>query len=302
MLSAKLRKFLNHAPYRAHVPFSVIKSRKFPHFDRRLISYQGSEGDEIFAYLLVPKDGIKGSILVHHQHHGEHHLGKSEVAGKLGDRYQHFCPALAKKGFITLAPDSICFEDRRTNRKGTKADEEVDWLHHYNQMCYRLLRGDNLMKKVLDDASRGVCILEQLDEMANKPIGLLGHSYGGNTAIFQGALDERLKFVCSSGAVCSFKFKLKKGIGIEMAEVLPGFMRKFELLDVLACIAPRKFLIVAADKDKYTGDARRQFRRLRKVYQKMIKEERLFLHYYKGGHGLTKERFMNIVDWFENEW
>ena len=293
----QIRNFLNHTPHNRRISFRVLKSKSYKKFNRRLIAYEGSEHDEIRAYLFIPKARIRGSILVHHQHHGQRHFGKSEVAGKVGDPFQHFCPALAKSGFIALAPDSICFEDRRTNLKGVVADEEEDWLQHYNQMCYRLLTGDGLMKKVLDDASRAVCILEQLNVAGS--LGVLGHSYGGNTAIFQGALDQRLGWVCSSGAVCSFVHKLKVGTGIEMAEVIPGFMQKFKFLDLLSCIAPRKFLIVAADKDKFTGDAIDQFRKLRKVYGRMGMADNLTLHNYRGGHGLTKKRFKRILNWFE---
>jgi predicted alpha/beta superfamily hydrolase len=48
-------------------------------------------------------------------------------------------------------------------------------------------------------------------------IGVLGHSYGGNTVLFHGALDERIRFACASGAACSYQYKLAHQLGIEMA-------------------------------------------------------------------------------------
>ena len=80
---------------------------------------------------------------MHHQHHGERHHGKSEVEGIAGDPFQFFCPALAKAGIISLAPDSICFEDRRTNKKGLLPDDDPDndWLQHYNECVTGLLKG-----------------------------------------------------------------------------------------------------------------------------------------------------------------
>ncbi len=45
-------------------------------------------------------------------------LGKSEVCGLAGNPLQAFGVALVKKGFVVLAPDSICFEDRKEKCKG----------------------------------------------------------------------------------------------------------------------------------------------------------------------------------------
>ena len=42
---------------------------------------------------------------------------------------------LVKKGFIVLAPDTICFETRRKD----KTIEGFDFWQHFNEMCYRIL-------------------------------------------------------------------------------------------------------------------------------------------------------------------
>ena len=132
-----IQAFLDIKIHRAKVDYELLETYCTPQFDRYLIQYLGSEGDEIRAFLFIPQKKAIGALLVHHQHNGERHLGKSEVAGIIGDPFQFFCPALAKKGIITLAPDSICFEDRRTNKKGVEADRNphFDWLQHYNEMC-----------------------------------------------------------------------------------------------------------------------------------------------------------------------
>jgi cephalosporin-C deacetylase-like acetyl esterase len=104
---------------------------------------------------------------------------------------------------VVQAPDSICFEDRRRNRKGTEADEAADVEQHYDEMCHRLLRGDTLMRKVLIDSAQGISLLRTHPSIDPERIGILGHSYGGNTVLFHGALDERIRFACASGAACS---------------------------------------------------------------------------------------------------
>src|SRR5215207_6187511 len=109
-------------------------------------------------------------------------------------------------------------------------------------MSYRLVRGDTLMRKVLDDAAAAISVLAELDMVNATSIGILGHSYGGNTVLFQAALDERVRFACTSGAACSYRHKMERGIGIEMAEVLPGVVDRLDIGDLLRLTAPRPML------------------------------------------------------------
>ena len=87
------------------------------------------------------------------------------------------------------------------------------------------------MKKVIEDSSIGISILSQLENTIKDKIGVLGHSYGGNTVIFHSPFDERVKYTCSSGAVCSYKTKFKSGTGIEMAEVIFGQVCKLREME-----------------------------------------------------------------------
>ena len=95
-----------------HVEYRLLDSTKADGYTRQLIEYD-SYGDKVIAFLLLPEILDKNpAILINHQHNREHHLGKSEVCGLAGNPLQAFGPALVKKGFVVLAPDSICFEER----------------------------------------------------------------------------------------------------------------------------------------------------------------------------------------------
>lgn len=299
-LRIRIQEFLNIRILKEHVSYDIIETTHLDSFERQLISYQGTEGDKIKAYLFFPtQQQVKGSILVHHQHNGERHLGKSEVAGLIGDPLQAFCPALASKGYICLAPDSICFEDRRSNMSGTEASEnpDEDFLQHYNQMCYRLLKGQLLMSKVIEESTIAISLLEQLEDTPKGQIGILGHSYGGNTVLFHSALDERIAYSCSSGAACSYANKLANGTGIEMAEVIPGFIEQFDIHDLVSCTSPRRMLILSAEQDKYAKDAGNIVQQAKPAYQEAGVEENLIHKHYLGGHALTQERFDDIINW-----
>lgn len=301
MKAKNIQSFLNIKIHCQKVDFEVLQTQNEARFDRHLIQYLGNEKDEIRAYLFIPRNiPIIGSVLVHHQHNSERHLGKSEVAGITGDPLQFFCPELAKKGVITLAPDSICFEDRRSNKRGYEPDDDPDndVLQHYNEMCYRLLKGTTLMKKVVEDSSIGISLLAQFEQSNPDKIGILGHSYGGNTVIFHSPFDERIRYSCSSGAVCSYKTKFEDGTGIEMAEVIPGFATQYDIDDLLKLVCPRELFILSATEDKFSQDAEMIFQKVQREYKKEDKEEAIVHKRFVGEHALDKERFNLIIQWF----
>lgn len=280
----------NTVPY---VEYQLLQSVKEDGYTRQLIAYD-SYGERVPAFLLLPEIlNNNPAILINHQHNREHHLGKSEVCGLAGNPLQAFGPALAKKGFVVLAPDSICFEDRRKNPLAVG----FDFWQHFNEMCYRIVNGDCLMKKVLDDAVSGITLLSNLTYVDKERIGTMGHSYGGNTVLFLSALDERIAFSCASGSACSYENRMKNNVGIEMASVIPGFHRKYDIDDLVSCIAPRQLLIVSAEEDKYSRDASDIVEKASQAYFELGAVHNLYHRRYPGGHALTKERFDFMIEW-----
>lgn len=258
-------------------------------FARERIEYHGLEGDSIPAFLFTPLDReTLGGVVVFHQHNGEFHFGKSEIAGLVGDKFQAFGPALAKRGIAVLAPDAITFEDRRGAVRGVEPDF-YDWRQHYNAMSYRLLDGDVLMRKCLDDAQRALSVLIDAAALGAHRVGVAGHSYGGYTSLYHAALDTRCQFACISGAVCSFETRRRENTGITLFEAVPGLARQIDTHDVLAAIAPRPTMVVSGASDKYSRDADEV---VAKVAGNFITELRV-----DGGHALDQERFDAIVEW-----
>jgi pimeloyl-ACP methyl ester carboxylesterase len=156
-------------------------------------------------------------------------------------------------------------------------------------MSYRLLDGDLLMRKCLDDAQRALSVLLRAAGVDERSVGVAGHSYGGYTALYHAALDPRCKFVCVSGAVCSFETRRREDTGITLFETVPGLAREIDTHDVLAAIGPRPTLVVSGTEDKYSRDADEVVAR---VGGDFITELRV-----QGGHALDKARFDAIVEW-----
>lgn len=285
----------------SHSEYRLVDSTKEEGYTRQLIEFD-SNGDKVIAFLLLPNIlDNNPAILINHQHNREFHLGKSEVCGLAGNSLQAFGPELAKRGFVVLAPDSICFEERRKNAHGIEPlSDNGDFWQYYNEMCYRIIKGDYLMKKVLDDAMNGITLLANLAYVDNKRIGTLGHSYGGNTVLFLSALDERIAFSCASGSACTYKNRMMNDVGIEMASVIPNFYSKYDIFDLVSCIAPRRLLIVSADDDKYSLDASYIVEKASSAYSELNALHNLYHKRYQGGHGLTKERFNFIIEWIDS--
>lgn len=267
-LRESLTSFLRLSPPGPAPKLHVVERTRETDYDRSLVWYEAPDGDRIEAFLFEPLQAPRrGGILALHQHNSQWSLGKSEIAGLAGDPLQAFGPALARAGVTVLAPDAVAFESRSgaagAARWGTSLapflgkphSSPEGWLEHYNQMAHRLVKGDLLMRKVLTDSAAALSVLQHLEDVEPARIGVLGHSYGGSVALFLAALDSRVAFACSSGAACSYAHKLEHGTALEMSLVIPGFLDRFEIVDLIRCVAPRRLLIVSSEDDPHSADA-----------------------------------------------
>jgi len=292
----QLRTFLGTAESAPPPAVEMQSSSREDGFDLQRINLITAD-DKIPSLLAVPQgQGPFPAVVVFHQHASQRHLGKSEVFGLAGDRFQAFGPPLARAGYIVLAPDSVAFEDRRPAGPGTDPRDD-DWNQHYNELTYRLIAGDTLMRKVLDDGMAAVSALLERPDVIPNSVAVLGHSYGGNTTLFLTAVDPRIAAGCASGALASYQRKTCDGTGIEMAEVIPGFTTQFDMHHVLAAIAPRPFLVVSADEDKYSVDAPAVIEATSRLVDSSDRKSNLEHLRVAGGHALDEARFAEIIDW-----
>lgn len=268
------------------------------------VRYRVGDGDQVPAWLALPSDGpgrgvtagtVPG-VVAFHQHASRWHLGKSEVAGLAGEPLQAFAPALARRGVAVLAPDSVCFEDRRRQTSGVEPHHD-DLRQHYNEHAYRLLAGDTLGRKVLQDALAAVSALRSLPGVARDRVGVVGHSYGGQTALLVGAVDRRVAYVCASGSVGSLRGKVANEVSVERALVVPGLAREVDVDGFVAAVAPRPLLVVAGVDDRHALDAAEVVASARPAYVAHGVEGALELHVGAGGHALTEERHALVVGW-----
>ncbi len=238
-------KLLGTPPLKASLNTKIIEEVDCGCFVRKKVSFSSEPEEKIFAYLCVPKiDSPMPAVYCFHQHAGNHLLGKSEVVGLDGSLDQHYAKELAEKGFVTIAVDAICFEQRAYTKDPFK--------YHVHQLNTRLVQGQTLLGKILFDVSSGIDLLQSLPEVDSSNIGFIGHSYGGRTALFAPAYDRRIKASVSSCGSTNYKDMIAHNTGVQLDFVIPNILEHGDLEDVIKLVEPASLLIVGTDDDKWS--------------------------------------------------
>lgn len=160
-----------------------------------------ADGDTIPCFLLTPDHGSGTDVIAVHQHAGDFTSGKSEPAGRAGDPSLAYGVVLARSGARVVIPDLIGFEERQRDwTDDPAADERLDAL-------FRVANGSSLQAKHSRDiATVTSWVIET--SAADAELGVIGHSLGGQVALFALAVDARLTrgvVSCGLGTLASFE-------------------------------------------------------------------------------------------------
>jgi dienelactone hydrolase len=294
----------------------VVEEREFEKYIRKKVVYTSEPGDDVPAYLFLPKDDTKRhpAVLCAHQ---TNPYGKREAAGIDGDPAMAYAPKLAERGYITLAPDEICFGERHSPLLG-----------HYGDAIsfYRKHKTWSIAGKMVWDKSRAIDYLWTLDEVDPQRIGAIGHSHGGYGSLHAAAFDDRIRAIVSSCGFIPFRtdgntfrwshatpLMPKLGFFIGRRKMTWETFRQFKLKEVnqvpfdwhhiLALIAPRPlFLSVSMDDEVFPGgeSIRRQvLPRVKPVYDLFKSSEKLDAYFFSGGHSFPEEAQQRAFAWMD---
>jgi dienelactone hydrolase len=208
-------------------------------------------------------------------------IGKAEPAGIGGSADLHYALELARRGYVTLAPDYPNFGEYRCD----------PYARGYASGC---------MKAIWNNM-RAVDLLQSLPEAEGGRLGCLGHSLGGHTALFTAAFEPRLRAVVSS---CGFTAFAAYYGGNLAGWTGPTYMPRikaigaadrmpFDFHEVVAALAPRPFFASAPVRDHNFDNAgvRAVIRSAGQVYTLLGAADRLAASYPAGGHAfLPAER------------
>lgn len=233
-------------PFRERVllDIEVVEQVACGSYVRQKVSYAVSAVERVSAYLCLPTiPGPHPAVFCHHQHAGQFDLGKSEAVGLRGDPDLAYAHELAERGFVTIAPDAIGFEERNWS-----GDGNVTWF----ELSTRLVQGRTLLADCLAEVSAALDVLEQRDVGS---IGFLGHSYGGRMALWAPAFDDRIRASVSSCGCIPYRLSLTHDTGIQAEFVVPGFAKEYDVHDVIAAATGCRFLVSATSDDRWSRGA-----------------------------------------------
>jgi dienelactone hydrolase len=227
------------APRDAAFQMEVHETTSFPEYVRRKISFEVEPGDRLWAYLLTPTgaSGRRPAMLCLHPTSPH---GKGMVVG-LGDKENRsYAEELARRGYVTLAPDYPGFGDYRPD-------------------VYAMGYASATAKGIYNHM-RALDLLQSLAEVDPERLGSIGHSLGGHNTLFLGLMDPRVKVMVTSCGFCSFETYYggdltgwsHKGYMPRIAEVYEKDPRQmpFDFPEVLGALAPRHVFVSAPLHDE----------------------------------------------------
>ncbi len=242
-------------PPRLSTDYEVLNTLARDGYLEKKIEYFVARDEPITAYLLIPDqlEDENPAMIVFHQ---TTEFGKEEAVGHKGRESIHFGPELAKRGYIVLAPDSICAGERITE---AGAFDTRDFYQRYSTY--------SAMGKMIQDGRRAIDMLQSLKEVDPNRIGAIGHSLGAEEAMFVAAFDERIQAAAASCGWAPFAvesnperwardhwFSYMPKLRIDLRA---GRLPAWDFDDVICLIAPRGYFNYQTEDDTIfpEGDA-----------------------------------------------
>ena len=233
------------------------------------------------AYLFIPprkEDAKLPAMLCLHQTTG---IGKEEPAGLGGNPNLHYALHLARRGYVTLAPDYPSFGEYEYD---FEADDYIS----------------GTMKAIYDNI-RAVDLLQSLPEVDGERIGVIGHSLGGHNAMFTAAFEPRIKVIVSNCGFTRFhKYYEGKLAGWTSPRYMPRIASEyhnnpdevpFDFTEIVASFAPRPFLASSPrhDSNFEVSGVRDVIKAARPIYELYGAEENLQANYPDCQHDFPED-------------
>ena len=265
---------------------------------REKVTYAVETDDRVPAFVLLPKKG-KGpypAVLCHHQHGGLFQVGKDGPAGLDSDVNQHYALELARRGYVTLVFDALCFNERQDPTGKLKGGE-----YERYQAMYRLSEGKTLQGKYVWDARRSLDYLASRPEVDASRMGMIGHSLGGQQTLFTAAIDTRIRAAVSSCGFGSLRVLKRDHINHNYALFVPELACRGDYGAVLALMAPRPFLAAARTDDPiFPKDGFKEtIAAARHAYRAAGADDRLSTFFEPGGHAFSPTMHQAAYAWLD---
>jgi dienelactone hydrolase len=264
---------------------------------REKVTYAVEPGERVPAYVFLPKQaGRHPAVLCHHQHGGEFEVGKLGPAGLGSNEDQHYALELARRGYVTIAPDALAFGERQdpTGKLKGASYERFEALH-------RITEGKSLQGKYVWDARRALDYLETRPEVDAARMGMIGHSLGGQETLFTTAADTRIRAAVSSCGFGSLRTLERDRILHNFALFAPGLAAHGDYGALLALVAPRPFLVAARTDDPIfpVDGIQETVAAAKRAYAAAGAEDKLGTFYEPGPHQFSPAMRQAAYEWLD---
>lgn len=264
--------FDKRGEYLEHPVISLTKEDMIDNIERQIYRVRIDEMYEAPVCVLAPPGDTRHPVvLVFHGGDGGLDVCCGPGLGRLGANHYHHDMSLelTKAGFLTVTI-SIRGMGREAQDWGLgdcgKIKETLD-----DFVGYWIFRGSCAMSVWTYDA---IAILNAFigdPRFDTERIAVSGISTGGEIALYLGALDERIRVICSHGALVSYEdiYTIAHNWAIH---AIPGAIGSFDMGDAGIACCPRPIQIQAGENEpefwgRMRGSTLSEYTRIEQVYK-----------------------------------
>lgn len=228
--------------------FTVEHDKTTDSYREIRFTLQSEEGYTFPSVLRVPLNA-KGKIPVviclqghstgFHISLGEPKYPRDEISIAGGDR--DFAVRILKEGYAALA-----VEQRNFGECGGAGEKGPDC--YVSSMTAIMLGRTTIAERVWDVSCVIDAVEEHFDFLDSDKVYCMGNSGGGTTTFYAACLDERIKMAMPSCSVCTYRHSIMPQNHCA-CNFIPHSAEYFDMGDLSALIAPRKFVLVHGKED-----------------------------------------------------
>lgn len=221
--------------------------------------------------------------------------------GKAAEPYQGFAQSLARLGYVTLIFDPIGQGERlQYPDEQLKSRVGVGVREHLYAGNQQFLVGEFFGSWRAWDGIRALDYLLTRKEVDPRHIGVTGNSGGGTLTTWLCGVERRWTMAAPSCFVTTFLCNTENELPADTEQCPPGALAMgLDHCDFLAAMAPKPVILLAKEMDFFdVRGSETAYRRLRRLYELLGREQNVSLFIGPGGHGYSQESREAMYRWF----
>jgi len=266
------------------------------------IRYQTEPGEYVPAWLLRPARpiGPLAAIIAFHGHGGKYHVGKEGVVGtgaEFADIGMGFAVQFARAGYVVLAPDSVCFGERRN----PYPDRWPDGFWERVVAMRETAAGGCMARKNVWDNMRAIDFVQTLPYVDPERIGGCGLSMGSGMTFYTMMWEPRLKVGVAVCSMYTLKVLYEQPLMHCYMNYVPRMVETgLEMYDVFPLIAPRALLMVnpTDSREDPLAETRELYEKSRWAWEEAGRAQAFQLEVFEGQHEFPAPMRLKALDWF----